>query len=140
MVLCTYIVYNTVVRLCHFFCCGGKVLLRPEKKKIQSSVRCELSGHYSLRLSNCQCAIIITTGKFSSGRLSGGCVIVITTRKKIDTVVCLAGARSLLRPEKKNSSCLSGDCRVFYGKLIILFFVRFIEEGQNIWEDNDNHR
>ncbi len=21
----TYLVYNTVVRLCHFFCCGGKV-------------------------------------------------------------------------------------------------------------------
>ncbi len=27
-----YLVYNTVVRLCQFFCCGGKVLLRPEKK------------------------------------------------------------------------------------------------------------
>jgi hypothetical protein len=25
-------VYNTVVRLCQFFCCDGKVLLRPEKK------------------------------------------------------------------------------------------------------------
>ena len=23
--LCTYLEYNTVVRLCHFFCCGGKV-------------------------------------------------------------------------------------------------------------------
>jgi hypothetical protein len=32
LVFCTYLVYNTVVRLCQFFCCGGKVLLRPEKK------------------------------------------------------------------------------------------------------------
>ncbi len=22
--VCTYLVYNTVVQLCHFFCCGGK--------------------------------------------------------------------------------------------------------------------
>ena len=28
----TYLVYNIVVRLCQFFCCGGKVLLQPEKK------------------------------------------------------------------------------------------------------------
>jgi hypothetical protein len=26
-VLRTYLVYNTVVRLCHFFCCGGKANL-----------------------------------------------------------------------------------------------------------------
>ncbi len=32
LVLRTYLVYNTVVWLCQFFCCGGKVLLRPEKK------------------------------------------------------------------------------------------------------------
>ncbi len=25
MVLCTYLVYNTVVRLCNFICCGGKI-------------------------------------------------------------------------------------------------------------------
>ncbi len=25
LVLRTYLVYNMVVRLCHFFCCGGKV-------------------------------------------------------------------------------------------------------------------
>ncbi len=30
----TYLVYNTVVRLCQFFCCDGKVLLRPGKKII----------------------------------------------------------------------------------------------------------
>ncbi len=48
------------------------------------------------------CAIIITTEKKkSSSRLSGGCAIIITTGKKV-LVVCLAGARSLLRPEKKN--------------------------------------
>ena len=32
--------------------------------------------------------------------------------KKKDTVVCLVGARSLLRPEKKNSSRLSGGCAI----------------------------
>ena len=55
---------------------------------------------------------------------------IITTGKKKDTVVCLAGARSLLRlekkflviclagprsllrPEKKSSSCLSGGCAI----------------------------
>jgi hypothetical protein len=25
LVLCTYFVFNTVVRFCQFFCCGGKV-------------------------------------------------------------------------------------------------------------------
>jgi hypothetical protein len=38
--------------------------------------------------------------KRSSSRLSCGCAIVITTGKK-GPVVCLAGARSLLRPENK---------------------------------------
>ena len=33
-------------------------------------------------------------------------------RKKKDTVVCLAGARSLLRPEKKRYSRLSGGCTI----------------------------
>ncbi len=76
------------------FCCGGKVLLRPEKKdtvvclgdaqsllqpekKIQSSVWW-VRDHYYDR-------------KKRYIRLSGGCVIIITTGKK-DTVVCLAGA------------------------------------------------
>ena len=36
--------------------------------------------------------IFITTGKKRYSRLSGGCGIIITTRKK-DTVVCLLGAR-----------------------------------------------
>ncbi len=55
------------------------------------------------------CAIIITTGKKSSSRLSSGCAIVITTGKKV-LVVCLAGARLLLRPEKKEVLvvCLAG--------------------------------
>ncbi len=57
---------------------------------------------------NVGCAIIITTGKKYS-RLSGGCAIIITTRKKKVLVVCLAGVRSLLRPEKKVLVlCLAG--------------------------------
>jgi hypothetical protein len=44
-------------------------------------------------------------------RLSGGCAIIITTEKK-NLVVCLAGARLLLRPEKKSSSHLSGGCAI----------------------------
>ncbi len=32
--------------------------------------------------------------------------------KKKDTVICLAGARSLLRPDKKKSSRLSGGCAI----------------------------
>ncbi len=50
-------------------------------------------------------------GKKSSSHLSGRCAIVIMTGKKIVLVLCLAGARSLLRPEKKSSS------RDFYAKL-----------------------
>ncbi len=55
------------------------------------------------------CAIIITTGKKSSSHLTGGCAIIITTGKKV-LVVCLASARSLLRPKKKSTSCLTGGC------------------------------
>jgi hypothetical protein len=29
LVLLTYLVYNTVVQLCHFFCCGRKAILVP---------------------------------------------------------------------------------------------------------------
>ncbi len=39
-------------------------------------------------------------------------MIVIMTGKKRVLVVCLAGARSLLRPEKKSSSLLSGRCAI----------------------------
>ncbi len=49
--------------------------------------------------------------KNSSSRLSGGCAIAITTGKKKVLVVCLAGARSLLQPEK-SSSRLSGGCKI----------------------------
>ena len=45
-------------------------------------------------------------------RLSGGCAIIITTGKIKDTVVCLAGARSLLQAEKKKNSHLSVECAV----------------------------
>ncbi len=34
------------------------------------------------------------------------------TGKKKDSVVCLAGAQSLLRPEKKSSRHLSGGCAI----------------------------
>ena len=46
----------------------------------------------------------MTTGPFFSGRDR------YYDRKKKDTVLCLAGARSLLRPEKKRYSRLSGGC------------------------------
>ena len=62
----TYLVYNTVVRLCQFFCRGGKVLLQPEKKVL---VVC-LAG----------CAVVVlaitTRNKKSSSRLSGGLSVV----------------------------------------------------------------
>ncbi len=75
----TYLVYNTVVRLFQFFCCGGKVLLRPEKNSSHLSGRCAIiitTGKKVLVV------IVIMTGKKSSSRLSGGCAIVITTGKK----------------------------------------------------------
>ena len=66
-----------------FFCCGGKFSLRPEKKRYS-----HLSGG---------CAIIITTGKKRYICLSVGCaVLAITTGKKKDTVVCLAGCAVVL--------------------------------------------
>ncbi len=45
----------------------------------------------------------VLVGKKSSSHLSGRCGIIITTRKKV-LVICLAGAQSLLRPEKKFQS------------------------------------
>ncbi len=47
--------------------------------------------------------IIITTGKKRYSCLSGGCAIIITTEKKTVQVLvlCLKGAQSLLRLEKK---------------------------------------
>ncbi len=59
----------------------------------------------------------------------------VVPEKKV-LVVCLVGAQSLLRPEKKSSSCLSGGCAIttisttgpiyakssdFYAKLVIFF-------------------
>ncbi len=89
MVLRTYLVYNTVVRLCQFFHCGGKV----------NFVRMPYSHDRFSKISRTffvkkiGCAIVITTGKKSSSRLSGRCAIVITTGKK-------------------NSSRLSGGCAI----------------------------
>ncbi len=57
-------------------------------------------------------AVVSVFGSESSSCLSGGCAIVITIGKKKVLVVCLAGARSLLRPEKKSSSRLSGGCAI----------------------------
>ncbi len=71
------------------FCCGGKANL----------VRFTL--FYST---------LLTGSGGKSSNLSGGCTIVITTGENKVLVVCLAGARSLLRPEKINPSHLSGGC------------------------------
>ena len=108
MLLCQFLV---LAGNWQFFCCGGKVLLQPEKKDI---VVC-LAG----------CAVMSVFG-------SGGKLAVfllwrerfITTGKKKDTVVCLAGARSLLRPEKKDTVvCLAGarSCLSFLSGLLYLY-------------------
>ncbi len=68
LVLRTYLMYNTVVRLCHFCCCGGKVCYQDRKKKIQSSVWRVRDLYYDR--------------KKKYNRLSGGCAIIITTGKK----------------------------------------------------------
>ena len=67
------------------------------KKKIQSSVWRVRDQYYDRK-------------KKRYSRLSGRCEIVITTGKKKVPVVCLAGARSLLRPENKKVPvvCLAG--------------------------------
>ena len=66
---------------------GSFIKLWPEKKKFQSSVW-----------------RVVLLCQFS--------VLAITTGKKKVTVVCLAGARSLLRLEKKRYSRLSGGCAI----------------------------
>ena len=48
---------------------------------------------------------VITTGKKSSSRLSGGCVIVITTGKKVLVAIVITTG-------KKSSSRLSGGCAI----------------------------
>ncbi len=57
---------------------------------------------------------VLVGKKNSSSHLSGRCAIVIMTGKKNYLVDCLAGVRSLLRPEKK---VLVGSSRDFYAKL-----------------------
>ncbi len=105
MVLRTYLVYNTVVQFCQFFCCSGKVLLRPENKKIL--VVC-LAGRAVVSVfgSGGKLAVFllwresfITTGKNkSSSHLSGGlccCVSFWFWRLRLEIkkfpVICLAG-------------------------------------------------
>jgi hypothetical protein len=79
---------------------GARSVLQAEKKSFS-----RLSG---------KCAIDITTGKkkFKSS-VWRVCDCYYERKKKI-LVVCLAGARSLLRPEKKSSSRLSGRCANYY--------------------------
>jgi hypothetical protein len=77
-----------------FFCCGGKVLLLPEKK-IQLSVWRVRDHYYDLKK---KVPVVCLAGVSVFG--SGGKLAVfllwgesfITTGKKEDTVVCLVGA------------------------------------------------
>ncbi len=70
--------YNTVVRLCQLFFCGGKVLLQPEKKKFKSSVwRVVLLCQFLVLVGNRH--FFVVAGKF------------YYDRKKKVLVVCLAG-------------------------------------------------
>ncbi len=107
----------------HFFCCGGKFLLRPEKK---DTVVC-LAGARSLLRPEKKATVIclagarsITTGKKKiqssvcwvrvSGDYEKKKKDTLRPEKK-DTVVCLMGARFWrLRPEKKEDTvvCLLG--------------------------------
>ena len=55
---------------------------------------------------------------------SGGKVL-LQPKKKKDTVVCLAGARSLLRLEKKDTVvCLLGDSRLSLVAIVIFVLVQ----------------
>ena len=93
--------------------------LRPEKKKIQSSVWRVVLYVVSVFGSDGELAVYLARCAVVSVFGSGGKLAVfllwresfIMTGKK-DTVVCLAGARSLLRPEKKTYSRLSGGCAI----------------------------
>ena len=104
-----------------FFCCGGKFSLRPEKKKFQLSVWrvCQFlvlvgnrqfyccGGKFSLRPEK-KSSKSLPEKKDTVVCLAGARSI--TTGKKKDTVVCLMGARFWrLRPEKKDTVvCLLG--------------------------------
>ncbi len=79
VLLCQFLVLAGNWQFC---CCGGKVLLRPEKKRY-----CRLSGG---------CAIIITTRKKKDTVLCLVGARSLLRPEKKDSIVCLAGARSLL--------------------------------------------
>ncbi len=88
MLLCQFLV---LAGNRQFFSCGGKVLLRPEKKVL---VVC-LAG----------CAVVSVFG--SGGKL----VLVVHTTMYLEyhTVVFCCGRKGLLRPEKKTLVvCLAG--------------------------------
>ena len=84
MVLRTYLVYNTVVQLCQFFCCGGKVC-------VSFWFWWEIGSFF------------VVAGKFHYDRKKNlvlclaGCAVVSVfgsgdyDRKKKDTVICLVG-------------------------------------------------
>ena len=55
------------------------------------------------------CQFLVLAGNWQC--FSCGGKVLLQTEKK-DTVVCLEGARSLLRPEKKRYSRLSGGCAI----------------------------
>ncbi len=86
-------------RRCQAACCGFQ------------TARCDGAAIAVALLPSCQPQDVLF---YVFGRwchLSGRCAIIITSGKKV-LVVCLAGARSLLRPDKKSSSCLSGGCAI----------------------------
>ena len=109
---------------------GARSLLRPEKKRyscLSGRLCCCISFLFWQEIS----IFFVVVGNFDYdrkkkrySRLSGGCAIIITTGTKKDTVVCLASAQSLLRPEKKRYSHLSGGCAIMSVFLVaIVIFV-----------------
>jgi hypothetical protein len=74
------------------------------KKKFLSSVWRVRNCYYD-RKKRVLVAIVITTGKKTSSRLSGGCRIVIMTGKKVLVAIVITTG-------KKSSSRLSGGCAI----------------------------
>ncbi len=122
MVLRTYLVYNTVVRLCQFFCCGGKILLQLKKKFLSSVWRVVLLCQFLVLAGN-RFWLYILLCTWSTIQL-WCCVIffwfwreivfVLRTYLVYNTVVRLCqffcyGGKVVLRPEKKDLVvCLVG--------------------------------
>ena len=95
-----------------FFCCGGKVLLRPKKK---DTVVC-LAGAQSLLRPEKKVLVVCLAGARS----------LLRPEKKV-LVICPAGARSLLRPEKKVIVfCLAGARSLLQpeNKVLVVIFTQ----------------